>query len=144
MHRKTDRMDHDWPHGWPYAVSPCSPEHAYTSKEAAFRQLCTPSRAASIVVAFECLKEISVGSLPCFLAHVHLAAALPNSPHDPRVRNSTFDTQGLIIQLLQLLEVLLSRIHLNFDCINLQQECSLFQVWQTICCCTFLQRTFIL
>ena len=41
---------------------------------------------------------------------------------------SRFDVQGLFVQCLQFLIVLLCCIHLNLQCINLEQLCALLEV----------------
>ncbi len=74
------------------------------------------------------LKEVSGSLLPVPLMHVHLATAFSDDAHDSGVGNGGLDGQGLVVQLAQLLRVLLLCVHLNLQCVDLQELCSLLQV----------------
>lgn len=86
------------------------------------------SRRAGLVVVLERLEEIGVRLLELILAKVHLATALANHTHDQRMGNRRFDVQRLLVQCLQFLVVLLRRVHLDLQCVDLQQLGALLQV----------------
>ena len=74
------------------------------------------------------LKEVSGSFLPVPLVHVHLAAALPDDAHDAWVGDGALDGEGLHVQLLQLLGVLLGTVQLNLQRVHFQQLRALLQV----------------
>lgn len=61
-------------------------------------------------------------------SHLKCGKLTSNHTHDERMWNSRFDVQGLFIQCFKFFVILLNRIHLNFQSINLQQLCALFQI----------------
>lgn len=51
-----------------------------------------------------------------------------NDAHNQWMRNGRFDVQRLFVQCFQLFVILLHGVHLNFERINFQQLCPLFQI----------------
>ena len=55
------------------------------------------------------------------LAHPHLAAALLDDAHDARVRDRGAHRVGGVVDLLELLVVFRLVIHLNLECVDLEE-----------------------
>ena len=58
---------------------------------------------------------------PSPVPEVHLAAALPDDAQDERVGDGGLDVEGLVVQRLQLLVILLRGVHLDLQRVHLQQ-----------------------
>lgn len=74
------------------------------------------------------LEEVGGGVRPAALVHVHLAAALADDAEDAGVGYGGLDGQRLVVQLLEPLCVLLLRVHLDLQRIDLQQLRPLLQI----------------
>lgn len=79
------------------------------------------TRFACFVITLESLEEIGGRLVPLELAHVHFAPALPNDAHHSRVWDGAFYGERLLVQLLQLLGVLLLRVHADLHRVDFQE-----------------------
>ena len=86
--------------------------HEHVSEDEVLEAGGTTGRPA-LVVVLEGLEKVCVRLLKLALAQMHLAAALPDHAQDERVWDGGLDVQGLVVQRLQLLIVLLRRVHLD-------------------------------